>query len=125
MKKSMEDLSIKEAKQKLQELTELSQLLNQPVQEKNSSSWEIGKNIYIATVTHHYVGKLISIGEKELVITNACWVADDGRFHKFMEGKIDDNVEFEPFPKNLNVMVGRGSVIVACKWDYPLPNKAK
>lgn len=121
----LEELSIKEAKKRLSELNELNKLFNQKTTTADNDDFQIGKNFYVATVTHHYVGKLLSVSDKEIILTNASWVADDGRFHKFMKGEIDSSVEFEPFPADKNVFVGRGALIVACEWEGTLPTDAR
>ena len=70
---------------------------------------EIGKSYFIRTVTHYFTGRLIWVGEKELVLEEAAWIADTGRFNEFMAGKTVNEVE--PFPKDSQVIIGRGSII--------------
>ena len=69
----------------------------------------IGNSYFIRTVTHYFTGVLIWVGEKEIAITKACWIADTGRFNEFM--KENPANESEPYPENLNVIIGRGSII--------------
>ena len=69
----------------------------------------IGNSYFIRTVTHYFTGVLIWVGEKEIAITKACWIADTGRFNEFMKEKTFN--ESEPYPENLNVIIGRGSII--------------
>ena len=70
---------------------------------------EIGKSYFIRTVTHYFTGRLIWVGDKEIVLEEAAWIADTGRFHQFIDGKTVSEVE--PFPKGSQVVVGRGSII--------------
>jgi hypothetical protein len=70
---------------------------------------EPGKDYFIRTVTHYFTGRLIWVGEKELVIEDAAWIADTGRFNQFMKGETVNEVE--PFPKGSRVIVARGSLI--------------
>ena len=73
--------------------------------------YEIGANYFIRTVTHHYTGKLVAVGEKELVLVNAAWIADDGRFMQAVaSGEFN---EVEPYPEGKNVVIGRGAVLDA------------
>ena len=84
--------------------------------------YEIGKNYFIRTVTMIQIGKLIEVGPHELVIENACWVADTGRFTDALaEGSLN---EVELFPKG-RVIVGRATVIDACIWPHDLPQEQK
>ena len=83
----------------------------------------VGKNYFIRTVTHHFTGKLIKVTEHELVLIDAAWIADDGRFHQAMkEGKLS---EVEPYLDSQEVIIGRGSIIDACVWGYDLPRDQK
>ena len=87
------------------------------VKQKEGSPWKIGENYMIRTVTMIQVGTLVDVTEKELVLEDASWVADTGRFHEFItKGEVD---EVEPFPTG-QVIVGRGALIDACKWKHAL-----
>jgi hypothetical protein len=87
------------------------------------SPYHIGKNYFIRTVTHYLTGKLVQVTSKELVIEQAAWIADSGRFMQFLaEGKLN---EVEPFPQELEVIVGRGAIIDAVIWKHELPKSQK
>ena len=72
--------------------------------------WEIGKIYLIRTVTMIDTGRLVAIGPQELVLEDAAWIADTGRFADAL--KKAEFGEVEPFPDG-RVIVGRGSVIDA------------
>lgn len=76
---------------------------------------ETGEVYFIRTVTHYFTGRLIWVGEKELVIEDACWIPDTGRFNEFLMDKNKVN-ESEPFPKGSQVIIGRGSIIDMTKY---------
>lgn len=85
------------------------------------SVWKVGLNYLIRTVTMIQLGKLIRVTEKELLLSDACWVADTGRFHEALEsGKLD---EVEMFQRD--VIVGRGAIVDATEWLSDLPEKSK
>lgn len=91
--------------------------------ESHSHPYQVGKNYFIRTVTHHLTGKLIKVTPKELVLIDAAWIADDGRFMQALkEGKLN---EVEPFPEGDEVVVGRGSLIDAVEWKHALPREQK
>lgn len=71
-----------------------------------------GKKYFIRTVTHHQTGECVAINEQEVVLKDAAWIADDGRFTQALESCVFNEVEM--FPKGL-VLVGRGSIIDACE----------
>ena len=85
--------------------------------------YEVGKNYFIRTVTHHYTGHLIQVTKHELVLTKAAWIADDGRFHDAMtKGELN---EVEPYLPDSKVIIGRGSIIDAVVWCYKLSDDQK
>jgi len=85
--------------------------------------YEIGENYFIRTITHHYTGKLIEVYDNELVLTDAAWIADDGRFKDAVESGTFS--ELEPFPDSRRVVIGRGSIVDACTVTFPLPRNQK
>lgn len=107
---NIDDLTVKEIKH-------IQSLLKGPGEPTHP--YEVGKNYFIRTVTHHLTGKLVRVTSKELVLQQASWIADDGRFHDALKtGKLN---EVEPFPKELDVIVGRGALIDAVVWLHDLP----
>lgn len=76
----------------------------------DNSAWEIGKVYLIRTVTMIDTGRLVAVTEHELVIEDAAWIADTGRFAQAVEKA--EFGEVEPFPSG-RVIIGRGSVIDA------------
>lgn len=103
----------------VKEIKHIQSLLKGP--SEPSHPFEIGKNYFIRTVTHHLTGKLLRVTSKELVLADAAWIADDGRFYDALKtGKLN---EVEPFPGE--VIVGRGSLIDACQWLHELPRTQK
>lgn len=109
----IDDLTIKEVKH-------IQSLLKGP---EVSNPYQVGKNYFIRTVTHHLTGKLVRVTSKELVLLDAAWIADDGRFmNALRDGKLN---EVEPFPENMEVVVGRGAIIDAVVWQHDLPRSQK
>ena len=84
--------------------------------------WSIGKNYFIRTVTHHHTGRLVAVTQQELLMENAAWIANDGRFEQAVaSGEFD---EVEMFPKDKRIIIGRGSVIDAVELEI-LPTSQK
>jgi len=73
--------------------------------------YEIGKGYFIRSVTHHYTGRLMEVYEHELVLEDAAWIADDGRFSQSVAG--GDFGEVEPYPDGRRVVIGRGAILDA------------
>ena len=72
--------------------------------------WEIGKKYFIRTVTMNLTGELISVSPQELVLKDAAWIADSGRFHEALKD-ISKCDEVEPFINP--AIIGRGSIVDA------------
>lgn len=84
--------------------------------------YEVGKAYFIRTVTMYYIGKLVAVYPQELVLEQAVWVADTGRFHQAMkDGTLS---EVEPFGTG-RVVIGRGSLIDASVWAHSIPTTQK
>jgi hypothetical protein len=72
--------------------------------------WQIGKPYLIRTVTMIDTGTLVAVTEHEIILRDASWIADTGRFSQALESC--EYFEVEPFPAGM-VAIGRGSVIEA------------
>ena len=106
---------------------EVADLLKAVAQEPDDNShWKIGQNYGIRTVTHIYTGRLVKVTGKELVIIDAAWIADTGRFHEFCaKGELSDSAEVEPFKANSEIIIGRGAILDAFKFEQSLPSSQK
>ncbi len=78
----------------------------------DNSAWEIGANYLIRTVTMIDTGRLVAVTAQELVLEDAAWIADTGRFADSVEKA--EFGEVEPFPTG-RVILGRGAIIDAVK----------
>jgi hypothetical protein len=76
----------------------------------DDSAWKIGASYLIRTVTMIDTGILVAVTPQELVIEEAAWIADTGRFSDAI-AKAEFN-EVEPFPSG-KVIIGRGSIVDA------------
>lgn len=88
---------------------------------KEVGVWKLGQAYFIRTVTMYLTGRLIKIEPQELVLEEAAWIADTGRFSDAM--KTGSFSEVEPF--NGPIIVGRGSIVDAQEWALILPKEKK
>ena len=107
-----DDLTVGEARQ-------LAAMFQSPLQD--GSPWQIGKNYLIRTVTMIDTGKVVAVTAQEIVLEDAAWIADTGRFAQALESV--EFVEVEPFPSG-KVIIGRGSIVDAVEVKT-LPRKQK
>ena len=90
------------------QIKEISMLFHES--KDDTGPWEIGKKYFIRTVTMHITGELVSISKQELILKDAAWIADSGRFNRALED-INNCDEVEPFINP--VIIGRGSIVDA------------
>lgn len=84
--------------------------------------FEVGKNYLIRTITMIDVGKVTKIVGNFIIMDNASWIADTGRWYECLK-RPDVFIEVEPFTHPL--IVNTQSIIDATLWPYSLPTEAK
>lgn len=86
------------------------------------SFWRVGESYLIRTVTHYYTGRLVEITDTELILLDAAWIADTGRFGTCLttSGTL---TEIEPYPGP--VLVSRAALVDATVWPFELPRGQK
>jgi len=129
---SVENLTIAEAREKLAELGEIQEVLNikgdrSTVSSENEDAhpYEVGKNYLIRTVTMTQVGRMKRIYKNEIVLSDASWIPDTGRFQECLEKSIEhsDNSEVEMFCGD--VIIGRGAISDCVEYKHDLPKEKK
>ena len=76
--------------------------------------YQVGQPYFIRTVTYFNAGILKAVYAQELVLTQACWVPDTGRLsEQWAKSPEDIFAEVELWPKDAEVIIGRGSVVDA------------
>jgi hypothetical protein len=104
----------------LKQIRELQNLFMPKI--ADSHPYPVGENVMVRTVTMIQVGRLERVLEHELVLQDAAWVADTGRFAEFLvDGAVN---EVEPFPAG-EVIIGRGAIIDCCRWPHALLRAVK
>ena len=84
--------------------------------QSDNSAWDIGDIYLIRTVTMIDTGRLVGVTAQELILEDAAWIADTGRFADAVKSAQFNEVE--PFPDG-KVIIGRGSIIDAVKIKIP------
>ena len=88
--------------------------------EKSESPYRVGQSYLIRTVTLYYTGKVKRVTAKELVLEDAAWIADTGRFSDALKTGVLS--EIEPMGE---VIIGRGAIVDAVIWSHALPKEKK
>jgi len=93
---------------------ELSSLMNKP--KTRLVPFKIGDKLFIRTVTLYYTGEVKDIVGSWIVLKDAAWIADTGRFHDFIkDGKCN---EYEGFINDVKIPMD--SVIDITEWRHDL-----
>jgi len=92
------------------DLLKLLEIFEKKETVKDDGPWIIGKKYFIRTVTMYHTGELVSVSSQELMLKDAAWIADSGRFNEALKDITKCN-EVEPFVHP--VIIGRGSIVDA------------
>lgn len=83
--------------------------------------FEIGGKYFIRTVTYFATGEVEQIKGDFLVLKDAAWVADTGRFREAIMTGVLNEVE----PVEVQMFVNMASITDAFEWVHDLPRKQK
>lgn len=76
----------------------------------------VGKSFFFRTVTYHLTGRVVKVIGDLLVLENAAWIADSGRFMQ----AITDGVLNEVEPVG-DAIINLSTVTDMFPWKHPLP----
>ena len=102
-------------------LEELKSLVSQTSSGNLSHSLVVGEKYFIRTVLFYYTGRIKSITDTDIVLSDAAWNADTGRFADALKNGVFNEVE--PFCDD--VILQRGSIVDVTRWNHVLPNEQK
>jgi len=81
--------------------------------------YKVGETYLIRTVTTYWAGRIVAVGDKEIVMVDAAWIADTGRFNEAV--KSGSFSEVEPVPTGTEIVVGRGAIVDAVPVILTIP----
>lgn len=111
---NIDDLTIKQAR-------ELVNIFTSDSNSGQSHSLEIDTKYLIRTVTMMYTGRLKRVTDSDLLLSDAAWIADSGRYADALEeGTLN---EVEPYPDE--VIVSRAAIVDCAIWSHDLPREQK
>lgn len=83
--------------------------------------FDVGKKVFIRTVTFHHVGEIAGpVEDGMLPLKGASWVADSGRFHKAIHDGTLNEVEYVG-----DAAVSVGTIVDMFPWTHDLPSVSK
>ena len=84
-----------------------------------SHSFVVGEKYLFRSVTYFHTGRIKSITDSDIVLEDAAWIGDTGRFNACLAtGKPS---EVEPFVGD--VILSRAVIVDATKWSHDLPTE--
>lgn len=100
----------------------LEQLISEKQEPWNGSDnpFIIGKAYLLRTVTYHMLGKLERISGNFLVLSEASWVADSGRFGTAISTGELNEIEYVG-----DAIVSINSLVDAFPWGHKIPKATK
>lgn len=100
-------------------LADLKDLIGKP--SRQAHSFVVGRKYLIRSVTMYHTGRLVAITDSDLLLEDAAWIADTGRFYTAL--KTGELNEVEPF--TCPVIIPRGCIVDATEWEHELPRAQK
>ena len=91
---------------------------------KTKSPIQVGNTVLIRTVTFFLTGRIEEVNEHEIVLSDAAWIADTGRFNEALLDGVEKVSEVEPVPDGV-CAVGRGAIVDCFLWKHDLPRGVK
>jgi hypothetical protein len=89
----------------------------------NEHPYTIGDAVIVRTVTMYYTGRIVRVYPGELVLADAAWIADTGRWSTALAiGKLN---EVEPYPCEGWCIVSRAAIVDVAPWAHPLPRDVR
>ena len=84
----------------------------------------IGNKVLVRTVSYFLIGEIVRIDQGFLMLSEASWVADTGRFHEALQNGTLNEVE-PVLTKDGCAEVSLGAIVDVFTWDHALPRAAK
>ena len=84
---------------------------------------ENGRCYFVRGVTMYYTGRLVAHDAQTMVLADAAWIADTGRFADAL--KSGSFAEVEPYPDGVLVRIERSAVLDVSDWAHALPRAQK
>lgn len=97
-------------------LGDLKQLRGMLAGDSRPPPFDVGQNYFVETVTKYFLGRLVSADDRWLVLDEASWIADTGRYNEALRDGTASEVE--PCPGR--VVIGCGAVVSVQPWTKPL-----
>ena len=82
--------------------------------------FRVGESWFIRCVTYHCTGRVKAIVGRFLVLEEAAWIAESGRFSNAIQEGVKILSEVEPVDR---MVVNLHAIVDAFPWNHPLPRE--
>ena len=89
--------------------------------QKSVNPVRLGASVFIRTVTMYYTGRIVELTERAIVLDEAAWIADTGRFSNALKSGVLGEVE----PYHGPVAINADHVLDVTEWGHALPREVK
>jgi len=113
---NIEELTIKEAR-------ELAALFGGGHGGSKRLPIHVGEKLHVRTITAFFTGRVTAVSEDEVELTDAAWIADEGRAAQAW--KTGEFSEVEPFPDGDRVVLNRATFLTVRRLQTDLPRSQK
>ena len=105
----------------MDKLTLIKALLSENDSTQKEVPFEIGRAYFIRTATYHCTGRVKKIIGQFLILENAAWISDSGRFNEAINNGTLNEVE----PVSVEMGVNIESIIDFFEWNHSMPKEVK
>jgi hypothetical protein len=80
-----------------------------------------GKKVFIRTVTNYYTGLVKKLDKSGIILEQAAWIADTGRFSNALSTGVLNEIE----PYTSPIWIPLTAIVDATSWNFDLPKVVK
>lgn len=88
---------------------------------ESKSPLKLGADVFIRTISMYYTGRIAEITPDSVILEDAAWIADTGRFSNALKTGVLCEVE----PYHAPVCVNRAHILDVTTWGHALPREVK
>jgi hypothetical protein len=88
-----------------------------------ASPWNLGQKVFLRKVTMIDTGVIVALYDDYLVLVQAAWIADTGRYANAMKDGPSVFAEVEPYPSEKAIICALGDFVDGFHPDWELPSK--